>query len=609
MNRLSRWWVCFLLLPLWVCGQEVNTKILPNALDTHSDSLLKYSMPDKLRAVFMFDANIDKDTASMDRVIRLSREHGWDEVILAAESHVIDRACLKNPSQLESGIKAYEQIIKKAKTSRYPYLWISLSYRLASLQAKLKQSSQAIVRMEDAIAHEVDFPKEQRWFSAEHSFHLADQYLCVDMYDKAKERYIEVTKSPIVARFTLLSAYNSLGVISIKQNNLARAKQCFRVAYNLNAVRNDDFWDALILTNLARAYVSDRQYRAASLPLTKAKAILLSIQEHEQMPNVLVRHAFLSSKVYIENDLDRALRELTDAAPYVPRTTSFERKSDYYTMLANVLKLSGRYKESAQVYSMAVVYADSNNVQMRELQRTTTEERLKVIAALKDLELREEQERDKYLKWLIMGATFALIVALISLVLWLQLNKRKLELKANQQALELAAAQELTAKKDKSRAVTELKVLINKINEYEQRSLEDKAQITQQGIKGNIKIVDNPILRNVSGPYRSFIERISQAGLVSSSEVAFMQLHFDRVYKELMAQMSKDVPNLTMADVRFLSFLALGMSDTQIMVALAINSSDFDRTRLRLSQKLQHQLRGEPLEVYVAKLNLVQQAV
>lgn len=237
-----------------------------------------------------------------------------------------------------------------------------------------------------------------------------------------------------------------------------------------------------------------------------------------------------------------------------------ENKKYIYTLEAEVAELNGDYQKAS-------IYKDSMELMNQKIGK------MKDLSALADLNVKlitekhesemalveEQNAHQKAQQKLIM--VISALIALFLLHLWIQSNRKRKK-------------ERLEFEKEKEKSIEQLKNFRLRIKEKNELLEKVKTELQQ---KSKEKKEEEK---------SELVQQLSDSIILTENDWIQFKRLFEQVYPNFLPKVQKEFPELTLAEIRFLALLKMGLSVSEMANTLAILPQSVRKTRQRLMKKL-----------------------
>jgi len=448
-------------------------------------------------------------------------------------------------------------------------------------------------------------------------------------YDKAMECFLSAYNMALKEsdkKRELLLLNNIAKVYSIN-NEYSKAKEYFEKSYKIAIYLNDSFHIGLLSSNLASILQKTEEFDLAdsyidiSLRMfdnykdtpeyiishivkinnlylqkkyTEAEQLGLSIWNQFKEMDYLFKSYFMLffSKIYQEKgDTEKAIAYAHDALLTKPNLQNY---IEIYDILSDLHQLNGNYSLSLQYKDSVIIAMDSLHKINNKDYLETNLIRFELINSEKELSENKAKQRAER-KLFIVVIIFIFVLAMIFIwVLRIQSirNKQQKIIAENRQIIaELERDKEKNKKLLFKRQLKEQEALA--LLEQERLSNENKqlaAKILMQSNRN--ELIENiihslsKIPRQSEDSYLQSVIKQLKMQLQESAEWDNFLTYFEQINPSFLSSLKQKHPDLTIVDIRFLSYLFLNFNTKEIASLLNISLESCKKKRQRLAAKM-----------------------
>lgn len=501
---------------------------------------------------------------------------------------IADKNSRENKESLK-GFDYYLKAIELADKSEEPLVKAMVRFKYGLFLYNANKLPVAIANMMRGvdITEKYNLVSEHPYYG-EVLYHLGRCLYDINELNRAKSLIEKSINYPFQQTFYKMQAYNTLGLLYLKKDKFDTAISCFRNAYQLADLQDNNFWRTNLNSNLATLYFKQNKTDSSLNRLLAGKKIIDLVFRDKDYYRLLLELniKMLSYHPYQIKDFNKFFLEMDSISfktgELLSRSATFEAKAQYALSLKD-------FKGAALAYDSAFLIRK----RLVEIDKLKNAEREKIrIETEKELLLYEEAVKREYLEaqknTLFISA--ALIVSFLGVgVLW-QLfisNKKSLKIKEQERQLDKEKAEnaELLALQ-KEKELSEARVLLN-------------------GYLERIKELSEPAAHQVlqTDPEKSnLLTSLRTATLLTNDDWDSFRDGFNKVYDDFLYRLKTEVPNLTQTDLRVISLLKLGLDNRQSAHALGVSTEAVKKAKQRLRAKLTSFDSGLSLEEIVNRL-------
>jgi len=240
-------------------------------------------------------------------------------------------------------------------------------------------------------------------------FYTAKSFGIAENWDKSIAYF---KKSIIVSeKFNLkhgtIAAYNNLGYIFMKTNQLEKAKNIYKKTIQLAKLDNNLYLEAFALTDLAEIYYKGKKYSKALKTIDEAKVLFIET-------DLISHQAFtISGKIYFAlKNIEEAKKDGLIAEQKAMDNSDLEYIFQTSYLLSKIYERENNYARSNSYLKKALKYKDSifnskNNNQIGKME-------LKVKILQQEAEVKNLKQKNNYLITIyILGSIGILLLVLL----------------------------------------------------------------------------------------------------------------------------------------------------------------------------------------------------
>ena len=444
--------------------------------------------------------------------------------------------------------------------------------------------------------------EEKKWDDLEIKILNAMGLVYSDIFDysKAMDYYIKgyqiaMDKSDENGKMLLL---NNIGVLYSAEKNYEKSQEYIKQAYCIAKQLNDTFKIARFATNLAIiAHKTDKTelaenylkisfnvlknnpddldylfaqivktenylYKKAYDSAEKLALKLIGQVDNIQIDNVKAQFLLIFSKIYQEKkDFQQAIYFAEKSLNADPKLTT---KVEIYEDLAkiyqekNMLSLALQYKDSV------ILLNDSLN-HLDDLNRTANNQiRFDLLHLENKFLANQEKQRMEHILFMCVFGFFVLLLLVSIWIFRMRLKEQKMSALLNEAKL----GKEIETKNRELAA----KVLFQSNRNELIKEIIDKlsAAIPNKLLNDNLELA---------------IQQLKMQ-LKNSTEWEGFLIYFERINSEFLAALKKKHPQLTADEIRFLSYIYIGLSSKEIATLSNITPEHYRQKKHRLAAKL-----------------------
>jgi len=391
-------------------------------------------------------------------------------------------------------------------------------------------------------------------------YNTAVVYFGFQQYDKAIEYLnlsLEYTANDNLE--SLEANYNLLGVCFSEKGENQKALNYLEKSRKLILDEGDSAKLSMIDCNIGMFYTELNQFDKAKSHLEIAYKNGIKYQRYINAATASLWRA--KNEIALQNPeiANIRLEEAKSAFKQLERISP-ENKKYIYTLEAEVAELNGDYQKAS-------IYKDSMELMNQKIGK------MKDLSALADLNVKlitekhesemalveEQSAHQKAQQKLIM--VISALIALFLLHLWIQSNRKRKK-------------ERLEFEKEKEKSIEQLKNFRQRIKEKNELLEKVKTELQQ---KSKEKKEEEK---------SELVQQLSDSIILTEDDWIQFKRLFEQVYPNFLPKVQKEFPELTLAEIRFLALLKMGLSVSEMANTLAILPQSVRKTRQRLMKKL-----------------------
>ncbi|MAC96138.1 MAG: hypothetical protein CMC96_11625 [Flavobacteriales bacterium] len=391
-------------------------------------------------------------------------------------------------------------------------------------------------------------------------YNTAVVYFGFQQYDKAIEYLnlsLEYTANDNLE--SLEANYNLLGVCFSEKGENQKALNYLEKSRKLILDEGDSAKLSMIDCNIGMFYTELNQFDKAKSHLEIAYKNGIKHQRYINAATASLWRA--KNEIALQNPeiANIRLEEAKSAFKQLERISP-ENKKYIYTLEAEVAELNGDYQKAS-------TYKDSMELMNQKIGK------MKDLSALADLNVKlitekhesemalveEQSAHQKAQQKLIM--VISALIALFLLHLWIQSNRKRKK-------------ERLEFEKEKEKSIEQLKNFRQRIKEKNELLEKVKTELQQ---KSKEKKEEEK---------SELVQQLSDSIILTEDDWIQFKRLFEQVYPNFLPKVQKEFPELTLAEIRFLALLKMGLSVSEMANTLAILPQSVRKTRQRLMKKL-----------------------
>ncbi len=458
----------------------------------------------------------------------------------------------------ESDYKVEVKKIKKAIEKGYVYegaeAYQIMSDRLWRTQKERESAEAALQAYELYKSMSLEeFPPRVRF---QHK--LATIYYHYHNYEKAKQLLLELVATGKASEYEVLGPFlNTLAMIYKVEENHDSAIHYLKILYKDELGLGGPLHQKLAAGNIGEMYRQTKQYDSA---LKWLKMDLATSKSRGKKGQAIFTSYVVVADVYLKkNDIRKAVEYIDSARQVKAEVSKVKYIYLFYSTYASILRAAGRQEEALECMDSLLIYKDSLT---RQTDYSKLQSAEKVVADAKNAAkiLKLENARDKSV-W-VRNFSIALVV-FISVLTLLLINRSRLRHKAK----------ELKLENEKNLAVAELAEFTLKLSERNHRlSLLEKeiSELTnEQDIASRNEIINE----------------LRQSTILTDEEWDDFRILFEKVHSGYIQKVKDIYPDVTPAELRYITLTKLGMNNKEMANVLGIGTNTVRNYKFRLRKK------------------------
>ncbi len=443
----------------------------------------------------------------------------------------------------------FKQLLPRITRSKAEYYWNALGNyelgfenydRLASMLPSLSPT---------------DYPDKTFDF-----FGIANAYLTFKEYHKASLYFKQILPLPNKSRIGYFKnqAYNSLGLIYQSLGKLALSDQYFLELRKIKEKKRDTFWMAIIDGNLGHNHYLRNQFDKA-IPLFKndiEQAVKHADWGLASGSSMLLADVYLKQQRYID-----AENQIKQSKIYVEKSQQYRRKVQLYPLLNKLYALKGNLGLASLYLDSALIVRDSVERKFNALKILRAQQKLsneKNQQAIIDLENRQKIEDLKR-----NSVIALLVIAIAFFIYYYRVQSKKHLLQQQLKSAEIDHQQSLLKQAEKQLQEFTKQVLGN-----QKQIAELTEQLTTDGNEEAIQQLRQKII------------------LTEEDWEQYRQL-FDSVHKGYIYRLKQQYPQLSPAEIRYITLVKLQFNNKEMAAALGVSVTTIRSTLHRLRKKME----------------------
>lgn len=400
------------------------------------------------------------------------------------------------------------------------------------------------------------FPQKRKYIAM-----LGTTYYAYEDYDNAlKYLYLALATKPMPNDDQLNSINTTLGLCYRKMWKYDSSDKYFQKVYSGNNAE----WKNIAGGNIGINYFYENRFDEA-IPLLE-NDISVSIATNNNIRNAANSLYVLSMIYYARGEFDKSeklLQKGLDICRYRKFWPDYSIAEHIYTQLYKVNSAKNNFHLAALYADSAFNAKDSAHARFNSLKLSKAQE--KVDFAQHKLETEKliyQKEKYEFVQYALLAGIILLLIIGILFINRQKLLRNKLETDKKNAELGLEAA---TIKLDKFLQ-----------NIHEKNEIIDHFTLELERLNaGKVEHVDNEL--------RS---RLEQATILTDDQWEDFRVTFEQVHKGFFGGLKKKFPDLSQAEIRFLTLTKMKLTSKEMGAMLGISANAIRMTRHRLRKKL-----------------------
>ncbi len=387
--------------------------------------------------------------------------------------------------------------------------------------------------------------------------YLGDNNLALEYYLKCKDIQEKYRQGGISS-----GTYNYIGIIYKRLGREEEALQYYKKSLQIREEDGDSLLMASSYNNIAAYYLDKSELDSAFKYLQMSRMLKEKYGDKESLVNIYSNY---SDYYYQVKDFNKALEFRKRSLEIAQELNLSLSVSSSYLDLNYIYQAKGDYKQALDYH---IKYTQIND----SIYDVDKSMRIAQLAMIYDTELKQiehelEDQKRKFVNFIIYGALFFLVVILFFIY-------RSQKSKINRQQLEQANLKLEKENLAKDLDTKKRELTRNIIHLTEKNELLFNLKKTLQKLKCNLKAENKPSIQAV----------INEMTVSYNNKMwDEFEVHFINVHEDFYNNLYKSHPDLTQNEKRLAAFLKLNMSSKEISMITkqSVHSITVARTRLR----------------------------
>lgn len=399
-----------------------------------------------------------------------------------------------------------------------------------------------------------------------HDFAL--DYFFFQDYEKTIKYMKESIKLPKYNDNLDIQRYNTLGSSYLKLNQLDNAYYYFNIAYKKAKIYKDITWLGIIAGNIGEVLYKKGEYQKALKHFQEVE----QINRENNFSDAQHSTALNLTKTYLElGDSRKASEYLLLARKYFPKpqTSIFGNQQVLEQQKRYYYEVSRQYHLASRDYKTAILYADSLHTSEKALDRKynalvvgKAADQLQLLQSKMTLQIHEKEQR---IKNIIIISLIIISVLGAGVTFFISKYKKKLNY---QKQLLLSSKLEITEQN--------LKLSELKLDGFKKR-IQEKRQLIENMQEQ---------LASATNVNNDIIFQLQQSTILTEEDWQNFKILFEQVHSGFLTQLKEKYPQLSPAEIRFLSLAKLNFSRKEMSSALGVSTQSIHTNWYRIRKKL-----------------------
>jgi tetratricopeptide (TPR) repeat protein len=392
-------------------------------------------------------------------------------------------------------------------------------------------------------------------------------------YPKANEYFLIAKKYTDPKGKELSSITDNLGVVSIRQGNLAKAEQYFRETLAIASASKDSLRYAKALGNMAELKLNQKKYDTAIVLLNQDLAISKRLKHTPNSIYALV----LLGKVYLEKGDLKAANQHLQLARVDAQTKSYLKSSAYEinSLILAIAKQTGNAIEelaarrNLEVLQNELVHFDGREAIMKvgwQVEKTKLE--------LSIQEEKAEREKETLIKIITLVGCLFLILLVVFVIRYYQQQIKNEKAVYDKKILNIML--------DKVNSEQKLNANHQTLTAYKTYLADKNIQIEE--LEMEIAKIKNSSATYLAG-YSSQMQDLLTSHLMDNKSWKNFKKLFTETYPDYYDFLSLNFPKLTDSHLRIVFLSKLEMSNAEIARILGLTLDGVKKAKQRLRKK------------------------
>jgi len=391
-------------------------------------------------------------------------------------------------------------------------------------------------------------------------FAMGNAYYTFKDYPKALSYFKQILSLPSKSRtgYFKFQSYNTLGLIYQTTGHLDLSDQYFLALRKIKEKKRDTFWMAIIDGNLGYNQYLRNQFDKA-IPLFKndiEQAVKHGDWGLASGSSMWLSNVYLKQQRYVDAEAQIMLSK-----QYVEKSQQYQRRAHLYPLLNKLYAMKGNMKLASLYLDSALVVRDSVDRKfnalklLRAQQKLSNEKRQKAISELENKQKIREIQRNTII--------VLLVIAILFFIYYYRVQRKKHLLQQRLKSIEIDHQQILLTEAER------------KLQDFTTQILGSQKQIAE--LSEQLKDNGN----------ESIIQQLRQSVILTDEDWDQYRQLFDKVHKGYIYRLKQKYPQLTPAEIRYITLFKLQFNNKEMAAALGISVTTIRSTWHRLRKKME----------------------
>ncbi|MEL6971680.1 MAG: tetratricopeptide repeat protein [Bacteroidota bacterium] len=433
-----------------------NTSISRDWQDVSLPDTVRLDLMDSMARKVYWTKQPDSSLYVFDQLIQLARS--------SSQQHELRSGLRRKASLLyrignyQAAAKANEERIAGYHLMSYDEedksRYLSRAHRdLAKALRKLGRTAESLEHYETSLRYANNAGEAGRNEKANTLNSLGNLYFNLREYELAQEKYqhsLELYQE-LDVKVGIYSALNNLGLVSSKTGNFQQAIDYYEISLEMKKKADDRARMSNTYGSIGDVYLVWGQEAEAKAYFLQAKALQEELGMRDELTRSLTQ---LGNLAHLQGRPQEALQWCNQSCQIAAEDGLWQASMACQECLYKAHKALGNNTLALQAYETHIAVKDSvismsNTQAIADLEARLTYEKQLAEAETERVQLEQEAQRERWLRWLLVGAILVLMIAAGLAIRMGRLRRRQNETLAqknqqiSQQAAELEAAAEV----------------------------------------------------------------------------------------------------------------------------------------------------------------------